>query len=74
MNLHHPPKRDQTHQSIWGKETQGHLQGLLEGLQVIFFEARVHHIEEDQRGLGTSLLAKEDSIMINTEIDINSSF
>jgi hypothetical protein len=74
MDLHHSPKSDQTHQSIWRKETQGHLQGLFECLKVIFLKACVDHIEKDQRGLSTSLQARKNSIMISIQTDINSHF
>lgn len=55
VNLNHPPKGDQSHQSGRGQQRQGHLQGLLQGLQVLILHTGVHHIQEDQRHLGTTL-------------------
>jgi hypothetical protein len=72
MNLHHPPKSDETNQGIWRKETQRHLQGLFECLKVIFLQTRVNHIEKDQRRPSTSLREKKNGVMISIHIDITS--
>lgn len=59
MNLDHPAKSDEPHQGIRRQQAQGHLQGLLQGLQILLFQARVHNIQEDQRRLWTSLMWEE---------------
>lgn len=55
VDLHHAAEGDETHQGRGGQERQRHLQGLLQGLQVLVLHAGVHHVEEDQRHLGTTL-------------------
>lgn len=55
MDLNHASECDEAHQGIGWQQAEGHLQGLFEGLEVLFFQTRVHHIQEDQRGCGSSL-------------------
>lgn len=55
MNLNHASERDEAHQRVGGQQAEGHLQGLPEGLQVLFFQAGVHHIQKDERGGGAAL-------------------
>lgn len=49
VNLDHASKCDEAHQGVGRQQAEGHLQGLFEGLEVLFFQTRVHHIQEDQR-------------------------
>lgn len=55
MNLNHAPKCNEAHQGIGRQQAERHLQGLFEGLEVLFFQTSVHHIQEDQRGWGSTL-------------------
>ena len=55
MDLHHAAKRDQADQGVWGQQTQGHLQGLLEGLQVVVIHTGVQDQEIDQGAGGGTL-------------------
>lgn len=50
MNLNHASKRDEAHQCVGREQAEGHLQGLPEGLEVLSFQTRVHHIQKDERG------------------------
>lgn len=59
MNLDHSAKSDKPHQSIRRQQAQGHLEGLLQCLQVLLFQTRVDNIQEDQWCLWTSLTWKE---------------
>lgn len=55
VDLNHASERDEAHQRVGREQAEGHLQGLPEGLEVLFFQARVHHIQEDERGGGAAL-------------------
>lgn len=55
MNLNHASECDEAHQGVGWQQAKGHLQGLLEGLEVLFFQTCVHHIQEDQRGRWSTL-------------------
>lgn len=55
MYLNHPSKRYEAHQCIRRQEAEGHLQGLLQCLKVLFFQTCVHHIKKDQRRRGSTL-------------------
>lgn len=55
VDLNHASKGDEPHQGVWWQQTQGHLEGLLQGLEVLFFQARVHDVQKDERGRGSAL-------------------
>lgn len=48
VHLDHAAERDEAHQGVGRQQAEGHLQRLLQGLQVLLFQTGVHHIEEDQ--------------------------
>lgn len=55
VNLNHASKCDEANQGVGRQQAKGHLQGLFEGLEVLFFQACVHHIQEDQRSRWSTL-------------------
>lgn len=55
MNLNHAAKCDEAHKSVGGQQTEGHLERLLESLEIFFFQTCVHHIQEDERSCRTTL-------------------
>lgn len=55
VNLNHASECDEPHQSVGWEQAEGHLQGLPEGLEVLFFQACVHHVQKDERGGRTTL-------------------
>lgn len=55
VNLNHPAEGDESDQSGGRQQGKGHLQRLLEGLEVLILHTGVHHIQEDQWHLGTPL-------------------
>lgn len=55
MDLHHASEGDEAYQGVGGQQGQGHLQGLLQGLQVLLLQTRVHHVQEDERVRGAAL-------------------
>ena len=55
VDLHHAAEGDEAHQGVGGQQGQGHLEGLAQRLQVLLLQARVHHVQEDERGGGAAL-------------------
>lgn len=55
VNLDHASKRNESHQSSGRQQAEGHLKRLLQRLQIIIFHACVHHIQEVQGHLRTTL-------------------
>ena len=58
VDLDHASEGDESDQRGGGQQRQGHLQRLLQSLQVLVLHAGVHHVQEDQRHLGTALRAE----------------
>lgn len=55
VDLDHAAKCDEAHQGVGWQQAEGHLQRLLQGLQVLLFQTGVHHIEEYQRSRRAAL-------------------
>lgn len=55
MDLNHASESDEADQGVGRQQAERHLKGLLQGLQVLFFQTRVHNVKEDQRGGGSAL-------------------
>ena len=49
VHLHHLAEGDEADEGVGGEEGEGHLQGLLKGLQLVLVHAGVHHHQEDRR-------------------------
>lgn len=74
MDLDHAAESDEAHQGIWWQQTQGHLEGLLQGLEVLFFQACVHDIQKDEWGRGSALWGRKKVGRLNislTKVEVN---
>lgn len=68
MDLNHAAEGDETHQGVGRQETQRHLKGFFQGLEVFLLQTCVHHIQEDERGWRSTLKRNKSGYIMVIQI------